>query len=69
MLYVSLTRHSSQCYVPDALNEKDLAYVGIGKNAAKERHLRSDGFVLKFGIPTQMDVEGCMARVFRLPLS
>ena len=55
--------------MPDALNEKDLAYVGIGKNAAKERHLRSDGFVLKFGIPTQMDVEGCMARVFRLPLS
>ena len=41
--------------------EKDLTYGGIREDAAEERHFSPESFVFNVGLPTLMDMEGCMA--------
>ena len=62
LLYViTLKRHNSQFYVQNGLIEKDLAYIGIREDVAKEGHFRPEPFVFKVGAPNPMDLEGYMA--------
>ena len=44
-----------------SLVEKDLTYGGIREDAAEERPFSPESFVFNVGLPTLMDMEGCMA--------
>ena len=59
MLYETLYRPNYHFYVQNGLIED----VGKRENAGKEGIFRPDPFVLKVGVPTLMNMKGCMVSV------
>ena len=56
-----VSENSYDVYVKNGPIEKDLAYVRIQDNVENRRHFKPEQFVRKDGVPTLMDMDGCVA--------
>ena len=56
-----VSENSYDVYVKNGPIEKDLAYVRILDNVENRRYFKPEQFVRKDGVPTLMDMDGCVA--------